>query len=94
MTVHNVDLIMSFLQKADCVSKYVVMEKGIHHNVMTEIMWMVMDAAEIVICKSVSHAMVVLPAAEILVVQYCPLRSLSNHEDSQDYMERSFLMSD
>jgi hypothetical protein len=57
----------------DFASKFVVMERDTHLNVMMETMLMVMDAAKIVESNSDSHAMVALPTLLTHVAQPCHL---------------------
>lgn len=68
--------------------KFVVMEKDIHQNVMTEITSMVMDAVKIVKPKLVIHALEDPQALEILVPLQFQLLFLLKIEDNQDYLEK------
>jgi hypothetical protein len=75
--------------KLDFVLKFVVMEKDILQNVMTEITLMVMDAVKIVDSKLVSHAMEDLQALKTLVLPQFQLFFQLKTEDNQGYSEKS-----
>lgn len=75
--------------KLDFVSKFVVMEKDIHQNVMMEITSMETDAVKIVKPKSVLPAMEDLPAQKTFVPLQFQLSFLLKTEDNQDYSEKS-----
>ena len=75
--------------KLDFVLKFVVMEKDILQNVMTEITLMVTDAVKIADSKLVSHAMEDLQALKTLVLPQFQLFFQLKTEDNQGYSEKS-----
>ena len=76
--------------KPGFVLKFVVMEKDIHQNVMTEITSMVMDAVKIVTSKLDFHAMEVPQLQEIAALQFFHQLFPYNQEDKLDFMEKLY----
>lgn len=78
------------MQKADCVSKFVVMVNDTLWNVMMAITSMVTDVQGIVMFRLDSHAMVDLQAPRTVALLSFPVLSQLNQEDNLVSMERSF----
>ena len=78
----------------DFVLKSVVMERDTLLNVMMETTLMGMDVQRIVTSKLDSHVMVDHQALKTAVQPFFQLPSQLKTEVNQDFMEKSFLMSD
>ena len=76
------------------VWKFAVMERDTLLNVMMETTLMVMDVQRIVTLKSDSLVMAVHQALKTAVQPFFQLLSQLKTEVNQDFMEKSFLMSD